>query len=274
MAKIEECKGHGWGDLEYADYVKQMVSDFKKANGGYITAFLYIDEAKKTQLKVAKPFCRYEAKDIPGICKKPISKEQLMQIVAKIDPTDGKNELEKEFKNLARVMKEGKDELAVAVPKLNMETGHLVKWDAELVDHTVIMKKVELLRFELAAKSDKSLVALLPKERVPAPERLFLEALVAPPCQAIGNEIILMTRCEQYVGIFDLFDNSGHKNYNAIGQDGRLRLNHHYIASPACRGNPYFRGCNKAHSICETCVPCDKCAANNCLDACILNPVC
>jgi len=86
---MTECKGHK--SEKYKGYVKNLVSDFKKSYGGYITVFGYMNEKNELIYQIVKPLCRFE-----GTCAKPISDERLKEIAK---DSDELREWKKQCKN-------------------------------------------------------------------------------------------------------------------------------------------------------------------------------
>eukprot|EP00826_Nyctotherus_ovalis_P039525 TRINITY_DN3808_c0_g6_i1.p1 TRINITY_DN3808_c0_g6~~TRINITY_DN3808_c0_g6_i1.p1 ORF type:complete len:102 (-),score=42.80 TRINITY_DN3808_c0_g6_i1:60-365(-) len=97
-AAPDECSGH---EAEgYKEYVLQMVGDFKRSYGGYVTAFAYPSKSGAVECKLAKPVCKFE-----GECRKPISVTQLLAIVKELDGEKGIKELTQQLANFDKLTK-------------------------------------------------------------------------------------------------------------------------------------------------------------------------
>eukprot|EP01022_Parablepharisma_sp_SALTPOND_P008376 TRINITY_DN135808_c0_g1_i1.p2 TRINITY_DN135808_c0_g1~~TRINITY_DN135808_c0_g1_i1.p2 ORF type:complete len:322 (+),score=12.88 TRINITY_DN135808_c0_g1_i1:100-966(+) len=174
----DECSGHE-GE-QYQEYVEQMVSDFKKVYGGYVTAFAYYDDSHVLRYKLSKPFCKFE-----DTCRKPISNSQLSKIAKKLDPERGEANLMSELNNFEKLS---------AGPFY----GYLTTWNSIPISH-----------LDLSNISSK-LADALP----------FVKYLVCPPERCKSNHVVLMCTCGNDFPLFGIFDNfgSGFKGTNEQGK--------------------------------------------------------
>eukprot|EP00826_Nyctotherus_ovalis_P058570 TRINITY_DN8060_c0_g2_i2.p1 TRINITY_DN8060_c0_g2~~TRINITY_DN8060_c0_g2_i2.p1 ORF type:complete len:254 (-),score=40.35 TRINITY_DN8060_c0_g2_i2:51-812(-) len=88
-----ECNGHeGEG---YESYVMQLVEDFKKAYGGYISLIGYLNSDEELLYEVIRPYYQFSEN-----CRKSLSMEKLREVVGMLK---GEEELKREEKNLRKL---------------------------------------------------------------------------------------------------------------------------------------------------------------------------